>query len=81
MTKPNPFKGFQSSPEIIRLAVMLYVRFPLSLRNVEDLLRERGVEISHETVRFWWRRFGPMFASEEQCWELQQYRKKHWEEH
>ena len=64
MTKSNPFKGFQSSPEIIRLAVMLYVRFPLSLRNVEDLLHERGVEISHETVRFWWHRFGPMFAAE-----------------
>jgi putative transposase len=64
MTKTDPFKGFQSSPEIIRLAVMLYVRFPLSLRNVEDLLHERGVEISHETVRFWWQRFGPMFASE-----------------
>jgi len=40
------------------LAVMLYVRFPLSLRNVEDLLHERGIEISHETVRFWWNRFG-----------------------
>ena len=64
MTKPDPFKGFQSSPEIIRLAVMLYIRFPLSLRNVEDLLHERGVEISHETVRFWWQRFGPMFAAE-----------------
>ena len=64
MTKSNSFKGFQSSPEIIRLAVMLYVRFPLSLRNVEDLLHERGIEISHETVRFWWHRFGPMFASE-----------------
>jgi putative transposase len=44
------------------LAVMLYVRFPLSLRNVEDLLHERGIEISHETVRFWWNRFGPMSA-------------------
>jgi putative transposase len=43
---------------------MLYVRFPLSLRNVEDLLHERGVEISHETVRFWWHRFDPMFSSE-----------------
>ena len=52
------------APEIIRLAVMLYVRFPLSLRNVEDLLYERGVDVSHETVRFWWHRFGPMFASE-----------------
>ena len=43
---------------------MMYVRFPLSLRNVEDLLHERGVDVSHETVRFWWNRFGPMFASE-----------------
>ena len=43
---------------------MLYVRSPLSLRNVEDLLHERGVGVSHETVRFWWNRFGPMFASE-----------------
>jgi putative transposase len=64
MTKRSPFKYFKTSPEIIRLAAMLYVRFPLSLRNVEDLLHERGIEISHETVRFWWQRFGPMFASE-----------------
>ena len=64
MTKRDPFKCLHCSPEIIRLAVMLYIRFPLSLRNVEDLLHERGVEISHETVRFWWHRFGPMFASE-----------------
>ena len=41
----------------------MYVRFPLSLRNVEDLLHERGIEILHETVRFWWNRFGPMFAA------------------
>ena len=40
---------------------MMYVRFPLSLRNVEDLLFERGVDICHETVRLWWNRFGPMF--------------------
>ncbi|MEP5376724.1 MAG: IS6 family transposase [Hyphomicrobiales bacterium] len=64
MAKPNPFRYFKTSPEIIRLAVMMYVRFPLSLRNVEDLLHERGIEISHETVRFWWNRFGPMFAAE-----------------
>jgi putative transposase len=64
MTKPNPFRYFKTSPEIIRLAVMLYVRFPLSLRNVEDLLHERGIEISHETIRFWWNRFGPIFAAE-----------------
>ena len=64
MNKRSPFRYFKTSPEIIRLAVMLYVRFPLSLRNVEDLLHERGIDISHETVRFWWNRFGPMFASE-----------------
>jgi len=55
---------FKRSPETIRLPVMLYVCFPLSLRNVEGLLHERGVDICHETVRFWWHRFGPMFASE-----------------
>jgi putative transposase len=43
---------------------MLYVRFPLSRRNVEDLLHERGIDISHETFRFWWNRFGPLFAAE-----------------
>jgi len=43
---------------------MLYIRFPLLLRNVEDLLHERGVDICHETIRFWWNRFGPMFAAE-----------------
>jgi putative transposase len=64
MTKPSPFRYFKTSPEIIRLAVMLYVRFPLSLRNVEDLLHERGNDVSHETIRFWWNRFGPMFAAE-----------------
>ena len=64
MTQRAPFRYFKTSPEIIRLAVMMYIRFPLSLRNVEDLLHERGIEISHETVRFWWNRFGPMFAAE-----------------
>ena len=60
----NPFRYFKTSPEIIRLAVMMYVRFPLSLRQVEDLLHERGIDISHETVRAWWNRFGPVFAAE-----------------
>lgn len=63
MTK-TPFRYFKTSPEIIRLAVMMDVRFPLSLRNVEDLLHERGIEVSHEAVRYWWNRFGPMFAGE-----------------
>ena len=62
--KSNPFRYFNSSPEMIRMAVMLYIRFPLSLRNVEDLLFEHGVDICQETVRLWWNRFGPMFAAE-----------------
>ena len=64
MKNANPFRYFKTSPEIIRLAVMMYVRFPLSLRNVEDLLHERGIDISYETIRFWWNRFGPLFAAE-----------------
>jgi putative transposase len=42
----------------------MYVRFQLSLRNVEDLLHERGVDICHETIRYWWNRFDSLFASE-----------------
>ena len=60
----NPFRYFKTSPEVIRLAVMLYVRYPLSLRQVEDLLDERGIDVSYETVRAWWNRFGPLFAAE-----------------
>ena len=60
----NPFRYFNNSPEVIRLAVMMYVRYPLSLRQVEDLLFERGIGICHETVRYWWNRFGPLFAAE-----------------
>ena len=60
----NPFRYFNSSPEVIRLAVMMYICYPLSLRQVEDILFERGIDICHETVRFWWNRFGPMFAAE-----------------
>ena len=43
---------------------MMYVKYPLSLRNVRELLAERGIDICHETVRFWWNRFGPMLAAE-----------------
>ena len=53
MRKKNPCRYFKTSPEIIRLAVMMCIRLPLSLRNVEDLLHERRNDISHETVRFW----------------------------
>ena len=44
--------------------MMMYVRRPLSLCNVEDLACEPGIDISHETLRFLWNRFGPMFAAE-----------------
>jgi hypothetical protein len=67
MSKPDPFKYFKSSLEIIRVTVMMYVRYSLSLRNVEDLLLEHGVEINHETVRFWWNRFALPFAAEIRC--------------
>ena len=60
----DPFRWFDSSPEVIRLVVMMYVKYPLSPRNVEDLLHERGIDICHETVRHWWNSFGPMFAAE-----------------
>ena len=81
--KPKtPFYRFNSSPEIIRLAVMYYVKFPLSLRNVEDLLHERGIDLCHETVRFWWNRFGPMFAAEIRRKRVQAMRQHtHWKWH
>jgi hypothetical protein len=60
----NPFRYFKTSSEIIRLAVMIYVRFLLTLGNMEDFLHEGGIDISHETIRFWWKRFDPIFAAE-----------------
>ena len=78
----NPFRYFDSSPEVIRHVVMMYVRFPLSLRNVEDLLFERGIDICHETVRLWWNRFGPMFAGEIRRKRVQHMRAyTHWKWH
>ena len=58
---PNPvsFRYFKTSLLFIQLVVMLYVRFLLSLRNVEDLLPERGVHISHGSLRYWWNRLRP----------------------
>ena len=58
------FARHQFPPAIIRHAVWLYVRFTLSYRDVEDLLAERGLEISYETVRRWVLKFGPLFARE-----------------
>lgn len=59
----NPFRYFKTSPEVIQLGVLMYVRFPLSLRNVEDLLHERGIDVCHESVRLWVDRFGTYFAN------------------
>jgi putative transposase len=64
MSKRNPFKYYKTSPEIIKLAVMYYIRYPLSLRQVEDILHERGIDICHETIRYWWNKFGTLFAKD-----------------
>jgi len=53
MSDARIFRCIKTSPEIIRIAVMMYVRYLFSLLNVEDLLHERGIDITHETVRFW----------------------------
>jgi putative transposase len=77
----SPFRYFNSSPEVIRLVVMMYMRFPLSLRNVEDLLFERGIDLCHETVRHWWNRFGPIFASDirrQRVSRMRGFRQWHW---
>ncbi|OXE37619.1 MAG: IS6 family transposase [Phenylobacterium zucineum] len=83
MTKSdNPFRWFDSSPEVIQMVVMLYICFPLSLRNVEDLAFEHGVDICHETVRKWVNRFGPMFASKIRSRRVQAMRRHiHWCRH
>lgn len=78
----SPFRYFHSSPEVIRLVVLMYVRFPLSLRNVEDLLHERGIDLCHETVRLWWNRFGPMFAADIRSQRVSRMRGiRHWKWH
>ncbi|MGH1483877.1 MAG: IS6 family transposase, partial [Geminicoccales bacterium] len=58
----SPFRYFKTSPEIIQLAVMMYIRFALSLRNVKDLLHERGIDVSQESIRLWVDRFANLFA-------------------
>ncbi|MEX5728667.1 transposase-like protein [Rhodovulum iodosum] len=64
MAEPSPIKWFETSPDIIRLAVMMYIRGPQSPLIFEDLPHECGVDICHETVRIWWHRLGPIFAAE-----------------
>ena len=58
------FARHQFPPALIRHAVWLYLRFTLSYRDVEDLLAERGLDVSYETVRRWVLKFGPAFARE-----------------
>ena len=64
MSQENLFKYYKTSPEIIKLAVMYYVRYPLSLRQVEDILHERSIDICHETIRYWWNNLGTRFAKD-----------------
>ena len=61
MTKIS-YRGYRFAPEIIQHAIWLYVRFTLSFRDIEDLLAERGIVVSHETVRRWVNHFGPAIA-------------------
>ena len=63
MTKIS-YSGYRFPPEIIHQAIWLYLRFTLSFRDVEDLLAERGITISYETVRRWVNHFGPSIATE-----------------
>src|ERR1700720_4904304 len=58
------YSGYRFPPEIIQQAIWLYVRFTLSFRDVEDLLAERGIVVSYETVRRWVTHFGPMIAAD-----------------
>jgi putative transposase len=58
------YTGYRFPPEIIRRAIWLYLRFTLSFRDVEDLLAERGIAASYETIRRWVNHFGPMIAAD-----------------
>ena len=60
---PISFKRHRFHPDIIRQAVWLYFRFTMSLRDVEDLLAERGIDVTYETVRCWSNKFGPAIAA------------------
>lgn len=64
MMRVSLYRGHRFPPDIIRHAVWLYLRFTLSFRDVEDLLAERGLDVSYETIRRWVLKFGPRFARE-----------------
>ena len=63
MTQPISFKRYRFSPEVIRHAVWLYFRFSLSIRDVEELMAQRGVDVSREAIRCWVNKFGPLLAA------------------
>src|SRR3954451_20084960 len=76
-TAKSPYAGYRFPGEVISHAVWLYFRFPLSLRNVDEILAARGIAVSHETVRQWARTFGQSFANQirrrlpcpgDKCW-------------
>ena len=91
MSKPISYKRHRFPPQIIAHAIWLYFRFPLSLRLVEEMLLERGIVVSYETIRRWGRKFGPDYArrlrrkqlSPREVWHLDEVvisiaGKKHW---
>ena len=91
MHQPVCYKRHRYPSQIIAHAVWLYFRFPLSLRLVEELLVERGITVSHETIRCWAKKFGPQYAqllkrkppSQSDVWHLDEVvisiaGKKHW---
>ena len=91
MNQPVSYKRHRYPPQIIAHAVWLYFRFPLSLRLVEELLAERGITVSYETIRCWGRKFGPQYTrrlkrkppSQSDIWHLDEVvisiaGKKHW---
>lgn len=59
----DAYRGYRSTCEVVAHAVWLYLRFAVSSRDVEEMLAERGIQVSYETVRCWVRKFGPQFAT------------------
>ena len=60
----SSYKGFRFPPEIISHCVWLYHRFPLSFRDVQELMLERGLDVSYDTIRAWCDRFGQEYANQ-----------------
>lgn len=63
MNTLSPYQGYRFPPTIISHAVWLYHRFNVSFRDVEELLAERSIEVSHESIRSWCKTFGPAYAN------------------